>query len=308
MKTEEGVYRILCLDGGGAKGMYTLGVLRELEKALSNKLYTHFNLIYGTSTGAIITAMIGLGFTVDDIKAKYEMLIPKIMSASGKKKKSKSLHKLGQEIFGEQKFDSFRTGIGMVAMNFETQQPLVFKNTVDRAHGVKTSFEPGFGLTILDAVEASSAACPIFCKKVLHTTNKGTITAIDGGFIANNPALFAIIDATKALQLKIPNLRMLSIGTGNYIEKPISRKWHYLSKLEMAQIASRVLTCSSNTIETTTKLLFPELPMVRVNDVFNGTEHSTNMVEKDLSKLRKMFQLGIGSYAKHEKDIEHLIL
>lgn len=307
MEENTKILKVLCLDGGGSKGIYTLGVLSELEKALDKKIHQHFDLIFGTSTGAIITAMLGLGNPITDIRVKYQELVPKIMSASGQKNKSKKLNMLGRKIFGEQKFDSFKTGIGIVAMNFDTQQPLVFKNTVDMAHGVRSSFEPGFGVSILDAVEASCAACPIFCKKNLNTINKGTITAIDGGFIANNPTLFALIDATKALKYDIKNIRILSIGVGSYIEKPISKKLALLNKFEMAQIASKVLTASSNTTEVVTRLLFPELLIERVNDTFPEPEYGTNMIEKDQKKLNKMFQLGISSYAKHEKQIIALI-
>lgn len=301
------ILKILCLDGGGSKGVYTLGVLSELEKALDKRIHENFDLIFGTSTGAIITAMLGLGYSITDIKEKYQELVPKIMSASGQKNKSKKLNKLGKEIFGDRKFDSFKTGIGIVAMNYDTQQPLIFKNTVSRSHGAKSSFVPGFGVSIIDAVEASCAACPIFCKKNLNTVNKGLITAIDGGFIANNPTLFALIDATKALKCSLKDIRLLSIGVGSYVEKPISRKIAFLNKFEMAQIASKVLMASSNTTEVVTRLLFPELHIERINDSFHEPQYGTNMIEKDQKKLDKMFQLGIGSYAKYEKQIMALL-
>ncbi|HXB42880.1 MAG TPA: hypothetical protein VNV85_02440, partial [Puia sp.] len=201
----------------------------------------------------------------------------------------------------------FKTDVGIVAMNYDTQQPLIFKNSVARAHGVKSSFEPGFGVSILDAVEASCAACPIFCKKNIHSTNKGSITAIDGGFIANNPTLFALIDATKALDYDVKNIRILSVGVGSYIEKAISRKISLLRRFEMAQIASRVMVASSNTTEVITRLLFPDLIIERINDSFPEPEHGTNITEKDPKKLEKMFQLGIGSYARHEKQIIEVI-
>jgi predicted acylesterase/phospholipase RssA len=307
METQVHPLKVLCLDGGGSKVMYTLGVLSELEKALGLPLHTHFDLIFGTSTGAIITAMLGLGYSVAEVREKYEILVPKIMTAGGKKKKTKALHKLGKEIFGDRKFDAFLTGVGIVAMNYDTQQPLIFKNDLQRAHGSKGSFEPGFGVEILDAVEASCAACPIFCKKTLHTSNKGKITAIDGGFIANNPTLFALIDATKALGYSVQDIRMISVGVGAYVEKPISRKIRLLSQFEMAQVASKVFVASSNTTEVAAKLLFPDLLIERVNDAFPEPQHGTNMIEKDPAKLAKMFQLGIGSFARHEKPIMNII-
>jgi patatin-like phospholipase/acyl hydrolase len=58
---------MLTLDGGGSKGMYTLGVLNELEAAMSRPLCECFSLIYGTSTGAIIAALLGLGTPVKQI-------------------------------------------------------------------------------------------------------------------------------------------------------------------------------------------------------------------------------------------------
>jgi hypothetical protein len=47
-----GLFRILSLDGGGAKGFYTLGVLKEIEGVLKCPLYQCFDLIFGTSTGS----------------------------------------------------------------------------------------------------------------------------------------------------------------------------------------------------------------------------------------------------------------
>ena len=53
--------RILSLDGGGAKGFYTLGVLKEIEAMLGQPLHERFDLIFGTSSGAIIAALLALG-------------------------------------------------------------------------------------------------------------------------------------------------------------------------------------------------------------------------------------------------------
>jgi patatin-like phospholipase/acyl hydrolase len=60
------------LDGGGAKGFYTLGVLREIEGLVNMRLHEKFDLIFGTSTGAIIAAMLALGHSVDEIHELYK--------------------------------------------------------------------------------------------------------------------------------------------------------------------------------------------------------------------------------------------
>ena len=58
------VYRILSLDGGGAKGFYTIGILDELEKNIGKPLHECFDLIFGTSTGSIIAALLARGDSV----------------------------------------------------------------------------------------------------------------------------------------------------------------------------------------------------------------------------------------------------
>jgi uncharacterized protein len=50
---QDGLCRILSLDGGGAKGFYTLGVLKEIEGMLKCPLCERFDLVFGTSTGGI---------------------------------------------------------------------------------------------------------------------------------------------------------------------------------------------------------------------------------------------------------------
>ena len=75
----DGICRILALDGGGAKGFYTLGVLKEVEAMLDCPLYRRFDVVFGTSTGAIITALITLGCTIDEIHELYRAHVPTVM-------------------------------------------------------------------------------------------------------------------------------------------------------------------------------------------------------------------------------------
>lgn len=51
-KVESEVLRVLTFDGGGAKGFYTLGVLKEVETMIGCPLHQKFDLVFGTSTGA----------------------------------------------------------------------------------------------------------------------------------------------------------------------------------------------------------------------------------------------------------------
>ena len=74
------VLRVLTLDGGGAKGFYTLGVLKEIEAMVGCPLYQKFDLVFGTSTGAIIASLLALGHGVDSILDLYRAHVPTVMS------------------------------------------------------------------------------------------------------------------------------------------------------------------------------------------------------------------------------------
>src|SRR5262245_27522515 len=76
----DGICRILAIDGGSAKGFYTLGVLKEIEGMLKCQLYKRFDLVFGTSTGAIIASLIALGYEIDEIHDLYKKYVPSIMA------------------------------------------------------------------------------------------------------------------------------------------------------------------------------------------------------------------------------------
>ena len=46
--------RILCLDGGGIRGLVTLSILQEIERKMNKKITEIFDWIVGTSTGGIL--------------------------------------------------------------------------------------------------------------------------------------------------------------------------------------------------------------------------------------------------------------
>lgn len=297
-------YRILSLDGGGSLGMYTLGVLAEVEKVAPNPLHETFDLIYGTSTGSIIGSMIALGDRIDTITDRYRQIVPDVMGRWLPRSKSRALQRWGEVIYGDRRFDAFATSVGVVATHLEYNRPMVFKNHVGRAHGGKASFEPGFGCLIADAVAASCAAFPIFAKQTLSTENSGVRTVIDGGFCANNPALFALTDATTALGIERRRIRLFSIGTGSYPEK-----WRVITSLvsKAAPTFATLLRTGSNTVEVLRQLLYPDVATVRVDDAATAERFRTDFIESDLAKLEAIYQLGRESFRKQEEGIGRLL-
>lgn len=299
-------YFILSLDGGGSLGVYTLGVLVELERMLRMPLYKKFDLVYGTSTGAIIASMIAPGDDVEStIKDSYFSLAPDVMRGFLARSKSKKLTKHAKAIFGDKTFEDFLINIGIVATHLDYNRPTIFKRTIDQAHGSLGSFKPGFGVKISDAVIASYAAYPVFNKKVISTPNHGVRTIIDGGFTANNPILFSLTDALGPLNICRRNIRILSIGTGSYSEQ-WRIKWKLFHAIPTTRIMLKLLKTSSNTVETLRKLLFADIKTVRIDDT--NTDFRTDFIESNPKKLQSIFQLGRRSFENAERDLRGLFL
>ncbi len=140
-------YRILSLDGGGAKGFYSLGVLREIEGLVRKPLCEAFDLVFGTSTGAIIAALISQGYTVAEIHDLYREHVPRIMKRKKASEKSRALGELANEVFKEATFDSVKTGVGIVTTKWLIERPMIFKGSLEQAHGRLGTFVPGFWVT-----------------------------------------------------------------------------------------------------------------------------------------------------------------
>lgn len=229
------------------------------------------------------------------------------MKCKTKSGKSRAMAIEAEKVFGKKKFDSFKTDIGIVALNFETQMPLIFKTNIKQAHGMKQSFKPGFDCTIETAIRCSSAAYPFFDKMKIVTENHGEIEVVDGGFIANNSTLYSMIDAYKSLGYEEKNIHLLNIGVGQYIENTSGLISKLLKKIKIFNFFERVLNANTNSNTLVSKLLFPNLDMLRISESFPEPKHGTNMFEYDIKKLNKMIQLGRSSYAKHEKEILKLL-
>jgi len=83
-----GPKRILSLDGGGVRGLITLGMLARIEAILKSRmpeasrdsfrLCDYFDLIGGTSTGGIIATLLALGFDVASITTLYNSMAPDV--------------------------------------------------------------------------------------------------------------------------------------------------------------------------------------------------------------------------------------
>ena len=303
-------YRILCLDGGGAKGFYTLGVLREIEAMLGCRLHERFDLVFGTSTGAIIAALIGLGHSVDEIHALYKAQVPTIMRHKKMHEKSRALAALADSVFGDQKFDAVKTGLGIVTTKWLTERPMIFKGNVAQAHGRVGTFVPGFGVSISEAVQASCSAFPFFDRKTVTTAQGDEIELVDGGYCANNPTLYAIADATVALQHPVANLRVVSIGVGVYPEpkRTMFSKVYWAKYLLSVQLLQKTLEINTQSMDQLRHILFKNAPTIRISDTFERPEMAADLFEHDLAKLNMLRQRGAESFASREAELRNFLM
>lgn len=288
------LFRVLSLDGGGAKGFYTLGALKEIEALAECRLCEKFDLIYGTSTGAIIAALLGLGQSVDEVEALYRKQVVTVMARWLPSQKTAALEALAGEVFGALKFDAFKTDMGIVGTRWKEERPIIFKTNRRQAFLGKATFEPGFGCTIGDAVVGSCSAYPFFKKKFVSTSRGEKIEVRDGGFVANNPTLYAIADATESLGAVRKDVRVVSIGVGEYPTPKLPawslRKW--ASKLPTMVFLQKTMEISSQSMDQLRKVLFREVETVRIHARYTQPDMATDMLEVDLEKLGLLWQRG----------------
>ncbi len=215
-----GPKRILALDGGGTRGIVTLALLAEIEETLRAKfqnrnlvLADYFDLIGGTSVGAMIATLLALGRDVAYVRQRFEEWAPRIFS---KRRLNfgiiTSLYDarilrglVQQEVFDwTMRSPNLKTGLCIVTKRIDTGSVWpVINNPHDRyfegrAAVGDTPERIGNGdYLLLDLIRASTAAPRYFSPESIRIF-KGVSTFVDrerGLFVDgaisphNNPAL-----------------------------------------------------------------------------------------------------------------------
>lgn len=212
------LFRILALDGGGLRGAFTAAVLAKwdamLEKGGGKDFVKHFDLIAGTSTGAIIAIGLGLGLTPKEMLAFYRTQGPKIFPKDRKlrhwlksKHDSQTLRATLQTVFGDRtlsKDSCCRLVIPTVRAIHGEAEVIVTAHNPDR-----TGFQD---ILAVDAALASSAA-PTYFDEAAVTDAITVQRYLDGGIWANNPVLPSIAEAVRHLRIPLDRIDVLSVGT-----------------------------------------------------------------------------------------------
>lgn len=228
-------YRVLSLDGGGMRGIYTAAFLARLtdqfgrirgEGALD--LGRSFDLITGTSTGAIVGCALAVGRPMPEIVNLYREHGPKIFphriagrcsaifrATQGSRyvrAGDKALRRALEAVLGDTTMlDVYRgRGISLCvpAVLMSEHRAWVFKKTP--CSGVRDENYP-----LVDVCMATSAA-PIYRSLAAiddpDTTGGPKQVFADGGLWANNPIMVGLVDA---LTIAAPDrpIEIFSLGT-----------------------------------------------------------------------------------------------
>jgi hypothetical protein len=237
--------RILSLDGGGLRGILTLAILQRIETILRERhgndpgfrLCHYFDLVAGTSTGAIIAATISLGWSVEEIRAKYMDLGSRVFEKTffrqgvlrAKYDENRLIEEL-QKVYGSDTTlgsDTLKTGLLLVTKRVDTGSWWPISNN---PRGRYFATRPGGTLgngdyPLWQVVRASTAAPSYFDPEHITIAKPPGVPPVVGEFVDggvspfNNPALLAVMYATLegyriGWSTGADKLLVVSVGTG----------------------------------------------------------------------------------------------
>lgn len=244
-----GKKRILSLDGGGVRGALSIAYLERLETVLSEiygnsiRLCDWFDLIGGTSTGAIIASGLTLGYSATDIHKFYSELSKKVFKQSSfhipgwnANFNANALHHELVNVFGDCTLgsDKIITGLFMVLKRLDTGSCWLVTNNPKSSFWETPNDNTFVGnryLLLADIVRASAAA-PFYFDPQTIEINKGTTPGLflDGGLTPhNNPSLALLLNVLLepyglTWDIGPSNLVMFSIGTGSHRPKVTTKE------------------------------------------------------------------------------------
>lgn len=262
--------RILAIDGGGIRGVYTAHILSRIEEELSIRWTECFDLMAGTSTGAIIAAALACELPASRILEMYRNRSSAIF-------RRRPLRRLGilasryrnaallselNNLFGD-------TRLGDLSIRLIIPTTDIGNGCV---HVLKSAYDPGFvrdrTVFVRDAVLASCSAPTYFDP---HRVEEYALA--DGGLWANNPALVAAIEAKRRMGAPLDRLRILSLGTGTrkqfypLKETPWTRLlgWGFATRWQRNRFVNMLLNLQAETVTNMLGLLLDRTQMLRLS-------------------------------------------
>jgi uncharacterized protein len=247
--TKPGAKRLLSVDGGGIRGVLSLGILRRIEAILKEqiggrddfRLSHYFDYIAGTSTGGIVAAGLAIGMSVDEILTFYkeagaQMFVKaKLLQRLRFKFESEPLATKLKDVFGASTTfgsDAIETLLLLVMRNATTDSPWPLSNNPYAKYNDPQRYDNNLKFPLWQLVRASTAAPTYFPPEVIvlpneDRTKEKQFVFVDGGVtMYNNPAFQMFLMATlecywprapkgqQGWPTGVEKLLIMSVGTG----------------------------------------------------------------------------------------------
>lgn len=201
-------FKILAIDGGGVKGLFSASLLSRIEEGTGKKCTDYFDMIAGTSTGGLIALGLASGKSAEDLanlyinngkaifptsnyrlvrlwQDKISQFLKQILFFG--KYKPKALKKILTNEFGDKTIGELNNLVIIPSFNMIRGITRIFKFP----HKEGGFFRDG-KIKVVDVALATSAAPTYF---PVHEIDSELY--IDGGVWANNPSLCAITEAIR---------------------------------------------------------------------------------------------------------------
>lgn len=263
--------RILSIDGGGIRGVIAARILVDIEQRLGQPLRDYFDLIAGTSTGALIAAGLMVGRSAVDLMQLYlnqgQIIFPyqtywnpqrlKLLVQYGLSAPKFSDQGLTRVIQAELGLSQTLADVSPQGIN-DKKLMVTSYDTVRRTPVIFKSWrhEEWYASVPLWEVCVCSASAPTyFPAHLLLAELAGQPTSfsmIDGGVGANNPTACAVAEAIRlmrtgavpgqgpeaSLDRIVDDISVLSVGTG---ELNKSLPWREVRAWGLLQWAPRIV-------------------------------------------------------------------
>jgi uncharacterized protein len=258
--------RLLSIDGGGLKGLIPAEALIAIETQLdaltgrSLPLSDRFDLIGGTSTGAILAVGLALGLQAADLRDFYlnfgKQIFTKVFwpLRFWHSYPSGPLEQHLKDVFGKDTTlgsVKLRTNIVIVSKNVTLGTTWFFTNNPKGKYSANNR-----GLPLWQIVRASSAAPTYFPPRTISVPDDAgqpqEYEFIDGGVSSyNNPSMQVFLEATDPqYQFGWPtgtsNLLLMSLGTGFDVATIPAGKASCYNLLDWARYAIKELMNDAN--------------------------------------------------------------
>jgi uncharacterized protein len=200
--------RVLSIDGGGIRGLIPALVLAEIERRSGRPAGQLFDLVAGTSTGAIIACALTRPdpLPAEEIAQIYVEEGPSIFDRSLLKRITSANGYLDERYDHAGLVAALERHLGGVRL--ADAQPDLLLTVYDLEAREARFLDRDSTMSMVEAAHASSAAPSYF-----EPVRAAGSTLVDGGVFATNPALCAYAVATEPVEL------LVSLGTGEHTRR-----------------------------------------------------------------------------------------